>query len=182
MSRSNPYIQKRSAAKTTLLVFGEGLAEEAFLKHLRGIYARNSGIGVTIRKGKGGDAASIVVDASNVPGSFDRKIVVLDNDKEDTEMGGARSEATSRQIELIENSPCLESTLLSILNDGKSFSAKGSSWCKAEFESKYIEKKKRSEPSELIKVFPKPLLDMLRTKVSVLNRMITLMEENNEET
>jgi len=39
MSRTNPFKKKRRAAKTTMLVYGEGQAEEMFLKHLRSLYA-----------------------------------------------------------------------------------------------------------------------------------------------
>jgi len=40
-----------------------------------------------------------------VPGAFDRKIVVLDNDKTKMEMVKAKQEAKNRSIELIENTP-----------------------------------------------------------------------------
>ena len=54
MSRSDPDKKKRRAASQTLLMYGEGLGEEVFLKYLRGLYARDSGVAVTIRNGKGG--------------------------------------------------------------------------------------------------------------------------------
>ena len=34
MSRTNPYKKKRRHANKTLLIFGEGMNEEVFLKHL----------------------------------------------------------------------------------------------------------------------------------------------------
>lgn len=176
MSRTNPYKKKRRVAKQTLLVFGEGINEEMFLKHLRSLYAYNSNVAVTIRKGKGGDAVSIVVDTTNTPGSFDRKIVVLDNDKPKSEMEGARQEAKKRNVELIENTPCLEALLMSILNAGDSYDGKDSNWCKSQFESTYLEKKKRSEPAEYHKLFPKTLLNKERSKIPTLNMFIKLME------
>jgi hypothetical protein len=76
-------------------------------------------VAVKVRRGKGGDAVSVVVDAINTPGSFDRRIVVLDNDKPKSEMEKARREARIKNVELIENNPCLEAFLLSILNNGR---------------------------------------------------------------
>lgn len=176
MSRTNPYKKKRRAASQTLLVYGEGLGEEVFLKHLRGLYARESGVAVTIRNGKGGNAVNMIIDASNAPGGFDNRIVVIDNDKDDAEMRQARWEAENRSIGLIENTPCLEAILLGILNDGKDYSNKRSSWCKNEFESKYLDKKRRTELDEYEKIFPKSLLDRQKIKVPGLQRLISIMK------
>jgi hypothetical protein len=156
MSRTNPYKKKKRQASKTLLVFGEGFNEEMFLKHLRASYSYESNVAITVKKGKGGDAQNIIIDADKILGSYDRKIVVLDNDKSKVEMLKARKEAQDRNIELIENTPCLESLLLSILE--KKPSGKTSAWCKSEFEEKYLDQKKRGEPNEYIKLFPKKLL------------------------
>ena len=174
MSRTNPYKKKKRQASKTLLVFGEGFDEEMFLKHLKSLYSYKSNVAITIKKGKGGDAKNIVIDADKTPGAFDRKIVILDNDKTKTEMTKARQEAKNRNIELIENTPCLEHLLVSILD--KKPSGKNSDWCKGEFESKYLSKKKRGELSEYIKLFPKKLLDIKRLKISELNKLILIME------
>lgn len=173
MSRTNPYKKKRRQASKTLLIFGEGSGEEMFLKHLKILYSYKSNVAITIRKGKGGNAQNIVIDADRVPGAFDRKIVVLDNDKTKTEMAEARREAKNRSIELVENTPCLEFLLISILD--KKPSGKNSNWCKGEFESKYLEKKKRGELSEYIKLFPKKLLDTKKSKISELDKLVLIM-------
>jgi len=157
-------------------MYGEGLGEEMFLKYLRRLYSRNSGVAVTIRNGKGGTAIGVIINAVNEPGAFDRRIVILDNDKGEQEMNGARKEAQEKGIELLENSPCLEATFLAILRSGQSFSNKTSIWCKSEFESNYLDKKKRTEISEYGKVFPKNTLDARRTNISELNAIISLME------
>jgi len=176
MSRSDPDKKKRRAASQTLLMYGEGLGEEVFLKYLRGLYARDSGVAVTIRNGKGGNAANIIIDASNTPGEFDKRIVVLDNDKGKAEMEQARQEAAKRGVCLIENSPCLEATLLAVLNGGKNYSGKQSGWCKEQFQEKYLDKKKRTELCEYGKIFPKILLDKQRSKVPELEKIISAME------
>jgi hypothetical protein len=176
MSRTNPYKKKRRQAKNTLLVFGEGLGEEMFLKYLRKIYSYNSNTAITIKKGRGGTADRIVIDANKVHGGFDRKIVVLDNDKPKAEMAKARQEARNKGIELIENTPCLEFVLLMILEDDKVSSGKNTKWCKNQFESKCIDKKKRGEPEEYMKLFPKKLLDKKRIKISELEKLISIVE------
>jgi hypothetical protein len=174
MSRTNPFKKKKRQASRTLLVFGEGYDEEMFLKHLRGVYSYKSNVAISVKKGKGGDAKNIVMDADKIPGAFDRKVVVLDNDKPKSEMIRARLEAKKRNIELIENTPCLEYLLISILS--KKPNGKSSTECKREFESKYINRKKRGEPNEYTKLFPKKLLEVQRLKIPELNSLILIME------
>jgi hypothetical protein len=174
MSRTNPYKKKRRRVNKTLLVFGEGLGEEMFLKHLKKLYSFNNGIAITIKKGKGGSARNIVVDASKTSGDFDKKIVVLDNDKPKKEMLEARREAKKRKIKLIENTPCLEFILLSVFN--KEPKEKLSLYYKHKFESKYIKKKKRTNLKEYDKIFPKKILDSGRLKIPSLHKLILIME------
>ena len=157
-------------------MYGEGLGEEMFLKYLRGLYSRDSGVAVTIRNGKGGTATNVITNAVNEPGSFDRRVVILDNDKSEQEMNQARAEAKQRGVELLENTPCLEAVLLLILRPGQNFSGKTSAWCKSEFESNYLNKKKRTEIGEYGKIFPKATLNTQRANVSGLNTIISLME------
>lgn len=176
MSRTNPYKKKRRSANKTVLIFGEGLHEELFLKYLQKLYSRNSGVAITIRNGKGGSAVDIVANASRELGDFDRRIVVLDNDKDPNEMNHARTMAKQKGIELLENFPCLEATLLSILSDACSFASKTSVWCKNEFESRYLNKQKRMDVREYERVFPKVLLDKRRMRIAELNQLISLME------
>jgi hypothetical protein len=155
-------------------MFGEGFNEEMFLRHLRRLYSHNSGVAITIKKGKGGNAQNIVIDASKIPGAFDKKIIMLDNDKPKTEMIRAREEAENRSIELLENTPCLEYLLISIVD--KKLNKKNSSWYKSRFESKYLNRKKRGELNEYDKLLPKKLLDSKRSAISELNKLISIME------
>lgn len=179
MSRTNPFKKKRRAASQILLMYGEGLEDETFLKYLKSIYhSRDTGTSIKIYNGRGGNPSSVIIRAVHEPGGYSHRIVVLDNDKGASEMQQARQEAISRSIDLIENTPCLEAILLAILNDGKNYSDKQSSWCKSEFESNYLDEKKRTEINEYGKIFPKMLLDIQRSKVSELNKLIALMEGN----
>ena len=176
MSRTNPFKKKRRAASRTLLMYSEGLEDEIFLKHIRALYSRDSGVGVKIRNGKGGHPADVIINAANEPGDYDRRIVILDNDFPEADMRLARQEAEKRNIMLLENTPCLEAVLLAILNDGKSYADKQSPWCKKEFESKHLDSKKRTDVREYEKIFSKIKLDGVRPKVPELDKIISLME------
>jgi len=174
MSRTNPQKKKRRSASSPLLFFGEGMSEKMFLNLLKKYYSFNSGVAVNIKKGKGGCAYNIVIDADKVVGAFDRKIVILDNDKPKKEMEKAKIEAKNRNIEIIENTPCLEFLLISILD--KEPIGKDSKWCKKHFEDNYIEKKKRREPKEYEKLFSKDLLEKKKVKIKQLKIIILVMQ------
>lgn len=152
------------------------MAEEVFLKHLRSIYARDTGVAVTIKKGKGGTAVGIVQSAVNYTGAFDRKAVIIDNDKPKKEMMQARSLAKTHGIGILENTPCLEKLFLEILEPKSDFKNKNSTWCKNEFQKKYIEKKKRAEMSEYQKIFTKKVLDKAKGRIEILQCIISLMD------
>jgi hypothetical protein len=175
MSRTNPSKKKRSVAATTLLVFGEGLGEEMFIKHLRSIYSHNTNVSLIIKKGRGGTADGIVIDACNTPGAFDRRVVVLDNDKGSAELSKAQQIANKRRVEMILHTPCIEALLLAILNPKNNYRNKTSALCKKEFESNHIPKKKRADPSEYEKLFSKKILDEQRSKLPELNALLVLV-------
>lgn len=176
MSRSNPYKKKQRSAKLTCLIYGEGQAEEVFLKYLRGLYAKDSGIAITIKRGKGGTADGIVLSAIRHIGAYDKKCVVLDGDKPKTEMERMRKLAADHGIRLIENTPCLESLLLAILEPNENLSGKTSTWCKSRFEKNFIEKKQRTELHRYEKLFPKSVLNTARKRVGSLNKIILVLE------
>ena len=174
MSRTNPYKKKKRQANKTLLAFGEGMNEEIFLKHLRKLYCCNTNVAITVKKGRGGDAENIVLDASKVPGGFNRIVVVLDNDKPKKEIQKARAMAKEKEIELIENTPCLEHLLLLIL-ESKNISTE-SKKCKKVFEDEYIEKRLRRESYKYDKYFTKEMLEEKRKTIKMLNSVINIME------
>lgn len=176
MSRTNPNKKKRRSASKTVLIYGEGLAEETFFKYLKGVYSFNNNVVITIRRGKGGTADGITMQTFRVQGSFSQRFVVLDNDKGKREIEKARRLAEEKAINLLENTPCLEALLLSILSERKSFSHKTSSWCKKEFESKYIDSKKRGDIDCYRKLFTKKLLKEMRNKISELETLICIFE------
>ena len=173
MSRTNPYKLKRRHANKTLLIFGEGFSEEIFLKYLKSIYSFNKNVAITIKRGKGGTPYNVVLDANKIPGAFDRRTVIIDNDKPKTEIQKARSIAKEKNIELIENTPCLESLFITILD--KKYN-QNSNWFKHKFESKYLDRKKRDELAEYTKLFPKKLLEKKKADIIELKKLISIME------
>lgn len=175
MSRSNPYKKKQRSAKKTFLIFGEGLSEETFVNHLKSLYARDTGVQVKVVRGKGGSADGMVADAARLFGDYDRRFVVLDDDKPKDEMDRARKEAKLSGIVVLEHRPCLESVLLNIADAGLVTRGKSSDWCKKEFESRFIEKKKRGELKEYSRFFPKSVLDRHRKNVTELEQLISVI-------
>lgn len=175
MSRSNPNKQKPRSAKHIVLIYGEGLGEKRFLYHLKQVYGeRNSDISVRIGCGRGGTPISVILGATQFIGDFRKKVVILDNDRPEIEMKQARDFAAINEIELIENSPCLEFLFLQILESSVRVGL-SSSLYKAQFERKYMDKDQRSEPKEYIKIFPKKLLDERLNQILILDRIIKLI-------
>lgn len=179
MSHSNLFKRKRRSVNKTVLFFTEGLDESNFLKYLKSLYT-NRKIAVTIKKGKGGSADGIVIEAINIIGAFGKRSVVLDNDKSKREMQAAQEQAEANNIILILHTPCLEANLLKILQSEKDYSSKTSKWCKKEFETKYIDGKDRGEMSAYNRHFPKQLLDKCRKNIPELDLIIKLIEGENK--
>lgn len=175
MSRTNPYKQKRRQAKQSILVCVEGLHEENFLKHLRSLYTRESGKNIKIVRGTGGSADTLVSRTAREIGDYDKRAIILDNDKPKVEMSLAREIAVKSTIVLIENSPCLESLLLTILNPGTDYKIKTSHWCKKTFQDRYFDYRSHVDHETYLKVFPKKLLDSRRTQIPDLDKIISLM-------
>ena len=90
-------------------------------------------------------------------------------------MNKARAEAKRNGIEIISNTPCLEKLLLAIAEETpRTFG--GSAEYKREFESRYIERKKRGDNREYERIFPKELLDTRRKSIPELDALIQIME------
>lgn len=175
MPKKKRHTQKKKKQKRTVLFFGEGADENAFLKYIRRLYAHNASVKITIRDGNGGSADMVVKKASNFTGDFDHRIAMIDNDKPQKEMTAARKMAKESNIDLIECEPCLEGLLLTIIEQ-RSVSSKTSKQCKREFEKKHICENKRCDVDEYARVFPKDVLDDARKRIPELDRIIRFME------
>ena len=112
MSASKPRGHARRQLFTVLLV-GEGHAEETLLRHLRSLYiARGSGVTATIRNARGKGAAHVVDYAMGQTrnAAYDRMLVLLDTDTDWTD--AVRKKAAQACIDVIACEPCLEALLL----------------------------------------------------------------------
>lgn len=158
-SQQNMFHKKRKRVlKKTFLIYCEGLEEEIFVKHLKTLFT-SAKANIKIQKGKGGSADQIVDQTTKVLGSFNLRVVILDNDRAEKEIKKAKHLAKKNGILLIINDPCLEATLLTILDDLKKPSLSNPSQThKKYFESYYIAANKRANPRQYEKIFPKELL------------------------
>ena len=101
---TKPHIAQRK----TLLAVGEGKADAAFLKYLRGIYCSGrSGVKVTVRDASGKGPSNVIGTAIGALriSSYDKKLCLLDTDLEWTKEN--KSDAKRKKIELVGSTPCL---------------------------------------------------------------------------
>lgn len=107
----------------TLLLVGEGLAEVAFLSHVKSIYApRGSGLKVTIKNAHGKGAKHVVEWTSRQIGDFDARAVLVDTDQ-DWSTSVAKKAKTAK-IVVLKSEPQLEALLLRILGESDSGDSK----------------------------------------------------------
>ena len=179
MYRSNLSKFKPRCTKITVLVYGEGSTEKAFLKYLKDVYCeRYSGISIKIKDGKGGSPEDIIDKTirNKDSGDYRSTFIFLDIDKKWSDK--FKKKAKDNDIELIGSKPCIEGFFLLILNSKFDITVKSSSQCKKEFEKKYLDKKKKLDWENYKKIFPKTLLEKRRKKVPSLDKIILIMISN----
>jgi len=176
MSRTNPYKKKRREAKKTILLYCEGSDDKTFLNYLKELFARDSGVFVNIKENHGGEANGVL---RGVLKQIKADIMVCIYDI-DTGVDIALKQKVKKQdILCIENSPCLESLLLTILEKEKDYSNyQKCNQCKKIFESKYLDKKKRKNKRNYAKFFPKKLLIQKAKTIENLKILIDLINGN----
>lgn len=171
MSRSNPYKKKIKAAKRTLLLYCEGADEKAFLSYLKMLFSKDSGVHTDFKENYGGSANDVLMNVSRqIPA--DIMACVYDTDRGvDQEL---KAKVQKQGIICLENTPCLESFLLNILED-KDYSRHKTDDCKKIFEKKYLDGKKRRDKRNYGKIFPKAMLVKQSKKIKNLKVLIDLM-------
>lgn len=172
MSRTNPYKKKRRAAKKTALLYCEGADDKAFLKYLKTLFAKDSGIAITIKESYGGGANKVLSDIlKQLPA--DIMICIYDIDKEVNI--SLKQKVKNQRIICIENNPCLEAFLLAILEEKDYSFHQKCNTCKREFENKYLDKKKRKDKENYTKNFPKELLTKRAKTIKNLKILIDVI-------
>ncbi len=172
MSRSNPYKKKRREAKKTVLLYCEGADEKVFLNYLKILFAKDSGVAVTIKENQGGGANDVL---RNVLKQIqaDRMFCIYDTDTSvNTQL---KQKIKKYGIKCIENKPCLETFLLNILENKDYSNHQKCDKCKKEFETKYLNEKKRKDKNNYTKIFPKELLVKQSKKIENLKQLIEVI-------
>jgi hypothetical protein len=103
-------------AQRTLLIVGEGYADEAFLNHVKKLYApRGCGLSVSIKNARG-KGAKHVIDWTRrqvANADFDSVAAMLDTDQDWSE--AVAKQAKSARIEVLKSEPCFEAMMLRLL-------------------------------------------------------------------
>lgn len=159
--------------RSTALIYCEGAHDLAFVRYLLNLYSRNRTVKTKFRtrQGKGGSPDTLVVEAVNVPGGFDRRLVKADRDRAPEEITKAETIAGQRKVVIIWSKPCIEALLLSIL-DGNDYSRSRSKTCKSKFENDHIPANKRADMRAYESVFPLESIEEARTRIPELDELV----------
>lgn len=159
---SNTRWQRRTA-----LLAGEGLAEQAFLNHLKALYVERGRKQVTVKNAKGKGGAHVLDYARRQcqQAAYDHQAVLLDTDTNwDDEQ---RDLARTLNIEVFEAEPCLEALLLRIAGHR---APHGTSQCKRAFKRKF--EADAHMDGVYARHFTKDVLEEARGRVHVLESLV----------
>lgn len=163
--------KSRQVARTVLLV-GEGDAEEFFLRHLCSLYVqRGSGVKVTVKNARGKGAAHVVDYAirQSRNAEYDVKAALLDTDTDWNDR--TRAAARKGRIHVVACQPCLEAVLLTLHR--VSVEGRGTAQLKQEFAARFGAP--ASEPAVPGRHFGRALLDEARMRVPQLQDLLVLL-------
>ncbi len=169
MARSALASRGRSQRKTALLV-GEGLAEQAFLNHLKAIYVLRGSKHVTVKTAKGKGGANVLnhTHRQSAQAAYDQVGALLDTD---TDWNDAqRALAAKQDIEVFEAQPCLEALLLRVAGHRVPHTTKQ---CKSAFEKKFG--MEAHTPGLFERHFPRDLLEAARQREPALGRLVEFL-------
>lgn len=112
-------------AQRTLLIVGEGYHEEAFLNHVKQLYApRGCGLTVTVKNAHGKGAKHVIDWAIRqiANADYDRVAAMLDTDQDWT--AAVARQAKAKKITVLASEPCFEAVLLRLLGRNPAGDAK----------------------------------------------------------
>jgi hypothetical protein len=169
MARARTAQAKTRQTIRTVLIVGEGQAEEVFVKHVRHIYlgSRSSGLRLTVKnaKGKGGRHVLDYARRQRHIADFDDVAVLLDTDTDWTDAD--RRAARDAKVTVIESSPCLEAVLLRLKGQTAPLN---SAACKQQFSNAFGFL--AHDPRVYERHFPKNTLDLGRVQVQPLDHLL----------
>jgi len=102
-------------AKKTLLIVGEGRHEEAFLNHVRQLYApRGCGLAVTIKNARGKGAKHVIdwTIRQIANADYDTVAAMLDTDQDWN--ATVQKQANQKKIQVLASDPCFEAVMLRV--------------------------------------------------------------------
>lgn len=171
-------MQPRRRARLPVLVYCEGVHDTVFMRHLAELYTpvntRNS---FDIKTGSGGSPRSLAERAGRVVGAYEARMVKFDNDRGDEELEAAL--AYGSVVRPCYCTPCIEATMLEVLEPGRSYATRSTQYCKDRFHRNHIAEADRTRSQRYQQVFPKELLDDARLRVPQLDAMIRIFEEGD---
>lgn len=168
----------RRRARIPVLIYCEGVHDATFMKHLADLYGdSNLRNNFEIKTGTGGSPRSLVEKASRVVGAYEARIVKFDNDRGDDELQMAVGYSSG--ILACFCTPCIEATLLEILEVGKSYGSTPTQQCKERLHREYIAERDRSKQQKYQQLFPKDKLEGARLRVPQLDAMIRIFEHGD---
>ena len=162
---------------TPILIYCEGLHDQLFVRYIQQLYKpKDSKYYFDIQQGDGGSPESLVNKASKRLGSYQKRLVVCDWDKKPVELNQAQDTAKNKKVDLIISRPCLEATMLDILEPAFSHSSWSTKKCKHYFHKTYIPRTKRSDLKRYA-IVRRRLIDQARTTNQKLNCLVELIEK-----
>lgn len=154
--------------KWTVLAVGEGDAEMAFLHHLKDLYISRgcgSSLQITQAYGKGaGNVISCAIRKSDMQ-DYDRCVALFDTDEGYSD--DVIERAREAQIVTIPSDPCFEGLLLRCQGDNRQR-------CSEEHKAEFVKRfgGRIQDPGIIPAVFTKPLVESLRTREPLLDKLI----------
>jgi len=177
MSRSNPWKLKPQKAKFTILAFGEGQTEDAFLRYLGSLYiSRESGVSIKYNYAGGKDPIYIIDRVikygTNI---YDKVFVLLDSDK--IILKTTWQKAKDHNIQIIQSIPCcIEGLFLSILKKDFKSGGKNSKQYKKEFEDNYSKKMNKMDYLTYYKIFSKEKIEVAYLKIKTIKDLLAIFK------
>lgn len=172
-------------AKTkSILLFGEGKTEAFFLSHLRQLYG-GPNTAIKVEHGRGGSARTVVQGAIKIARLADYSgiVILLDSDRDDEPL--PESWRKEHCLDIKRSKPCIEAFFLEILGNPKlsklQNGARASERCKSHFHATCLQTNQNGQVMGRLKncfqkQFSKEVLDEARTRISILDEIIRVIE------
>ncbi len=162
-----------------VLVYCEGIHDQVFVRRLHQLYKpSDSQYYFDIKRGDGGSPRSLVVKAHNRSGLYGSRLVVCDSDRGLTELKDADEAASKSGVRIIALQPCLEATILVVLEPGLKCTGWSTEQYKRHLHQKYIDESKRSNLRSYGAI-ERGLVDNARVNDEQLDELVGLFEKSD---